>query len=94
MQTITKLNLEWNGIGDEGAKHLADALENNKVIHCTFSSISFHPQLQTITKLDLDSNKIGSEGVKHLAEAIRKNQVKQNDYHLYYSYFCVIYRYG
>ena len=32
MQTITQLTLSVNSIGDEGAKELAGALQNNQVI--------------------------------------------------------------
>jgi len=30
-QNITQLNLSWNGIDDEGAKYLADALQTMPV---------------------------------------------------------------
>ena len=40
MQTITQLNLSHNSIGDEGAKALATAFQNNQVINS--SSLSFH----------------------------------------------------
>jgi Ran GTPase-activating protein (RanGAP) involved in mRNA processing and transport len=78
IQSITQLNLSRNNIGDEGAKHLAEVLRNNKVIHCTSSSISFiyfHFHIQTITQLNLEFNRIGDEGAKYLAEVLRNNQV-------------------
>jgi len=31
MQTLTALDISWNHIGDEGAQHLANALQHNKV---------------------------------------------------------------
>jgi Ran GTPase-activating protein (RanGAP) involved in mRNA processing and transport len=78
MQTITQLHLSSNRIGAEGAKHLAEVLRNNQVIHCTSLSISCmssHAHMQTITQLDLSGNRIGTEGAKHLAEVLRNNQV-------------------
>jgi hypothetical protein len=30
-QTLTTLELGWNQIGDQGAEHLANALQQNKV---------------------------------------------------------------
>ena len=44
MQTITQLNLSHNSIGDEGAKALATAFQNNQVIN----SSSLSPNLSLI----------------------------------------------
>jgi hypothetical protein len=33
LKTLTTLSLRWNQIGNEGAKHLAEALKENKVRH-------------------------------------------------------------
>jgi len=61
-QTLTSINLSRNGIGngieDEGAKYIADALKVN----------------QTLTEIDLYGNKIGDGDVKHLAEALEVNK--------------------
>jgi hypothetical protein len=38
-QALTRLHLELNGIGDNGAKYLADALESNTVTFILFESI-------------------------------------------------------
>ena len=43
MQTITQLNLSHNSIRDEGAKALATAFQNNRVI--SFVSLSFNLSL-------------------------------------------------
>jgi Ran GTPase-activating protein (RanGAP) involved in mRNA processing and transport len=55
--TLTALTLEYNEIGDEGAKALAAALEQNT----------------TIIQLDLGVNQIGDEGAKVLAVALEHN---------------------
>ena len=55
---LRELNLYENKIGDEGAKALAEALQEN----------------QTLTSLVLWDNKIGDEGGKALLEALQKNQ--------------------
>ncbi|CAF1643743.1 unnamed protein product, partial [Adineta ricciae] len=56
-KTLTTLNPEVNKIGDEGARHLADALTHNT----------------TLTTLNLEVNKIGDEGARHLADALTHN---------------------
>lgn len=40
-QTLTKLNLYGNEIGNEGAKHLANALQQNKVTSLVCQSSSY-----------------------------------------------------
>jgi Ran GTPase-activating protein (RanGAP) involved in mRNA processing and transport len=55
--SLTSLNLEWNNIGDEGAKALADALGKDS----------------RLTSLGLFGNSIGDEGAKALADALGKN---------------------
>jgi hypothetical protein len=47
IQTLTKLDLWYNGIGAEGTQHLAQALQNNMVKHIfcfstTYSSLCFN----------------------------------------------------
>jgi Ran GTPase-activating protein (RanGAP) involved in mRNA processing and transport len=78
IQTLTKLHLSNNQIGDAGAQHLADALRNNTVILILSSSISYthlHFFIQTLTTLDLNHNQIGDAGAQHLADALRNNTV-------------------
>ena len=61
------INIRANGITDEGAKHLAEALTNN---NCKLNS------------LGLIGNNITNEGVKHLAEALTNNNCKVNSLNL------------
>ena len=53
----TSLNLYYGEIGDEGAKYLANLLDNNS----------------TITSLGLGSNNIGVECAKYLGHSLAKN---------------------
>jgi hypothetical protein len=55
--TLTKLILDGNSIGDEGAKAIARALETNTVL----------------TELFLSYNSIGDEGAKAIAQALETN---------------------
>ncbi len=43
IQTLTKLNLEYNQIGVDGARHLAQALQNNTVRDLLFFSTAHSP---------------------------------------------------
>ena len=52
------LQLEGNNIGDEGMRHLGDALANGAA-----------PALQT---LNLQINKFGDEGARHLGDALAR----------------------
>ena len=54
---MTKLNLNENGIGAQGATGLAEALKVNS----------------TLTMLILDRNGIGDQGATSLAEALKMN---------------------
>ena len=77
-QTLTVLNLESNRIGNDGAKHLADALRTNAVnfiLSLHLSRLYPHFSTQTIVALNLRLNKITAEGVRHLAETLRNNMV-------------------
>ncbi len=47
-QTLTTLNLAWNGIGDQGAQYLANALQKNQVTFSISHSI-MHSLFQTDT---------------------------------------------
>jgi hypothetical protein len=40
IQTLTTLYLTWNEIGDEGAYHLSNALQQNSVRLVLYSSVS------------------------------------------------------
>ena len=55
--TLSKLNLEDNNIGVEGATAIAKALETNT----------------TLSKLDLRGNNIGDEGATAIAKALETN---------------------
>ena len=55
--SITRLDLSYNNIGDEGARTLADTLLKNT----------------SLTSLDLRYNKIGDIGAKAFADALLKN---------------------
>jgi Ran GTPase-activating protein (RanGAP) involved in mRNA processing and transport len=56
--TFTEVNLDKNGIGDDGAAALADALKENT----------------SITELNVGNNHIGDAGVTALAEALKMNR--------------------
>jgi Ran GTPase-activating protein (RanGAP) involved in mRNA processing and transport len=43
MQTLTTLDLQENQIGDEGAQHLAQALQNNTARQLFFRSTVYSP---------------------------------------------------
>lgn len=53
---ISGLDLSHNGIGDEGAKALADAIETKKT---------------GIVSLDLSYNSVSSKGVEHLSKSVK-----------------------
>ena len=58
-QSLTTLNLGSNQIGDEGMRHLSEALQAQ-------------PQaFQSLTTLNLGGNRIGSEGMRHLSKALQ-----------------------
>jgi len=56
--TINDIDLSCNLIGDEGARHLAQALTENN----------------TVKYIYLGSNQIGDNGVRHLANALRESK--------------------
>ena len=63
LQTLTELNLHCNQIGDEGAQHLAVALESNKVRQ-TRSCLISHIRLSSLLfrhSRDLISRRIKSD---------------------------------
>jgi hypothetical protein len=75
-QTLTTFDFVWNKIDDQGAQHIANALQYNKVTssfcHLTFT----HYFTQALTTLSLGSNQIGDEGAKHIANALQHNKVR------------------
>jgi hypothetical protein len=78
IQTITTLNLSRNKIGLQGTKHLANALEQNKVRK--FAPLYFSVNhsfilLQILTTLNLSHNKIGLQGAEFLVNALQQNRV-------------------
>ena len=54
---LTKINLYYNNIGDEGAKAIGEALKVNT----------------SLTEINLNGNKIGVEGGKAIGEALKVN---------------------
>jgi Leucine Rich repeat len=69
------LNIKHNQIGDNGAKHLADALKDNTVRFPTLSQIYFPILPQTLTTLVLADNQIGRNGAQYIADILRNNKV-------------------
>ncbi|CAF3948574.1 unnamed protein product [Rotaria sp. Silwood1] len=58
IQALTTLDLYNNGLGDNGAKYLADALEYNT----------------TLVQLHVRWNQIGDVGAQYLANTLRENK--------------------
>lgn len=87
MQTLTKLNLTRNQIGDQGVFYLAQALQQNRVviIHFRFAYYFSHilDSTQTLMTLYLAENRIGDLGAQHLGDALQKNQVQPFCLHLF-----------
>lgn len=77
-KTLISVELGNNQIGDKGAEHLANALQQNKVtgivLFCSYPII-FYYFSQTLTTLDLYNNRIGFYGGQHLADALEQNKV-------------------
>ncbi len=77
---MTILDLTGNEVGDEGVKHLANALQQNQVTQ-NVPSFAISPFIlyfsQTLTILNLSSNEIGDEEAQHVANALKHNQVRQ-----------------
>jgi Ran GTPase-activating protein (RanGAP) involved in mRNA processing and transport len=76
-QTLKKLDLSGNEIGDQGANHLATALKNNMVNHIFYSFIPLASVFftQTLTQLRLYKNRIRDQGAIDLASALENNKV-------------------
>ena len=73
-QTLTKLDLAFNNIGDRGVQELANGLMNNMVNVFVAYSI-LHILLQAITNLNLNFNTFGDTGAQHFVDVIRTNTV-------------------
>jgi Ran GTPase-activating protein (RanGAP) involved in mRNA processing and transport len=54
---LKKLNLAWNGFGEDGAKAIAASLLRNK----------------NIIELDLTNNRISPDGIKSIMNGVLKN---------------------
>ncbi|CAF3647198.1 unnamed protein product [Rotaria socialis] len=79
--TLTTLDISLNMVGDDGARHLADALANNKVTLNQSSRIAYIVNLllkQTLTILHVSANNIDKDGAKHLAKVLANNKVTFN----------------
>ncbi|CAF0899935.1 unnamed protein product [Adineta steineri] len=57
-ETLTAVDLSYNEIGDIGAQHLADTLQN----------------YQTLATLDLSHNRIGNNGAQYLNDTFKENK--------------------
>ncbi len=75
------MKLYSNQINDEGARHLADALQQNQVLYQPFILECTHYFIQTLTTLDLWYNDIGKHGARYLANALQQNQVIFSAFH-------------
>ena len=79
-QTLTKVDLYNNNIGQTGTEYLANALRTNTVA-LSFRSIIARVRIrgslfgQTLLHLELDSNNIEAVGAQYLANALEHNKV-------------------
>lgn len=74
-QTLTALNLGWNGIGDVGTDRLTEMLKVNRVEGLAHRFVSILSSSQTLTSLDLGGNGIRARGAQRLATALKENEV-------------------
>ena len=75
--TLTSLDIYWNNIGNEGAKHLSQCLEKTKLTYLNMDTTNIasegikllSPNLEKtkLISLDMGNNNIGDEGMKYLA---------------------------
>lgn len=67
------MNLEDNIIGDEGAQHLANALQFNTVrlISTYLSHVHLSHLIKTIKTLKLFNNKLGDKGKQYFIEEMK-----------------------
>jgi len=76
-QTIITLNLSYNKIGDEGVKHLTNALLMNTV---KYTALTVHLYYilcatQALQQLNLQHNYIWNVGAEHLTNLIQNKPV-------------------
>ena len=88
--TLTKLDLDFYGIGDQGATGLAEALKVNSTLtvlvlkdnvigHQGATSIAEALKVNsTLTNLDLQHSYIGDQGATSIAEALKVNSTLTN----------------
>ena len=66
-----------NVIGDEGARHLAEALEQNDTVHTINLQCTFYVRVVyrflCVAHLPCVDNKIGAEGARSLADSLKQN---------------------
>lgn len=76
-QTLRRLYLENNGIGEQGTRFLAEALTQNTVIFflCSISLFDPFSEKQTLLLLNLTANHIGTKGAQYLSDALRNKKV-------------------
>uniref|UniRef100_A0A4W3GE54 Uncharacterized protein n=1 Tax=Callorhinchus milii TaxID=7868 RepID=A0A4W3GE54_CALMI len=87
--SLTKLGLNSNKLGDSGVKKLCEALRNPEckiqklwlwvnslTADCAEDLASALSTNHSLTELDLGDNKLGDSGVKQLCEALRNPQCK------------------
>ena len=77
-------SLYYNGIGDEGAKHLSEGLKENKALtslkyaaaHVSLPSAALDVCASCVLTLSCSMayNDIGDEGAKHIAEGLKENK--------------------
>ena len=81
IQTLTRVLLSENQIGDQGAQFIAQALLNNTVRQCRPLHL-FHSRrslfIQTLKELFLHQNQIGDKSAQSIAQALLNNTVRQN----------------
>jgi hypothetical protein len=85
-----------NKIGAQGAQHIANALQINKVtttlfiIYSTFT----HHLTQTINTLNLEYNQIGDQGAQHIANALQTNKVTASLFIIYFIFTITSHRHS
>lgn len=72
---MAKLDLSSNCIGENEAKHLADALATNKVHSFFIYLLSRSCLSQKLQTLDVGANNIGDEGTEYLVKLLNNRSV-------------------
>ena len=67
---LTELNLQANGVTDQGAKYLTDA---------------FRSENCKLTKLSLDGNEVTDQGAKYLSDTLKSENCKLTELSLVYN---------